>query len=156
MLRSLASIAPSTALSRSASSKTINGALPPSSIETFRTLSAESAIRALPTPVEPVKESLRSLSSLIIGPVTKPGLVVWTTFITPFGRPMSSRTFTKSIEVNGVRAAGLRIMVQPAAMAGAILRVAIASGKFHGVINSDGPIGFFRTMIRFFPSGAVP
>ena len=156
MLRSLASIAPSTALSRSASSKTINGALPPSSIETFSTRSAESAISARPTPVDPVKESLRSLSSLMIGPVTKPGLVVWTTLITPFGRPMSSKTFTNNIEVKGVRAAGFRIMVQPAAMAGAILRVAMASGKFQGVIKSDGPIGFFRTMMRFLPSGAVP
>jgi hypothetical protein len=34
MLRNFAAIAPSTALSRSASSKTTNGALPPSSIDT--------------------------------------------------------------------------------------------------------------------------
>jgi len=36
----------------------------------------ESAISLLPTPVEPVKESLRNLSSLMIGPVTSPARVV--------------------------------------------------------------------------------
>ena len=69
---------------------------------------------------------------------------------------MSSSTFTNSIEVSGVSAAGFSTMVQPAAMAGAILRVAMASGKFHGVINKEGPTGRFRTMMRFLPSGAVP
>ena len=54
-----------------------------------------------------------------------------------------------------MRAAGLRIMVQPAAIAGAIFLVAIASGKFQGVINKLGPTGRFRTMIRFLPSGAT-
>ena len=76
--------------------------------------------------------------------------------MTPFGIPTSSKTFTNSIDVSGVSAAGLRIMVQPAAMAGAIFLVAMASGKFQGVIKSDGPTGFFRTMMRFLPSGAVP
>ena len=36
--------------------------------------------------------------------------------------------------VSGVSWAGLTIIVQPAATAGPILRVPIASGKFHGVI----------------------
>ena len=36
--------------------------------------------------------------------------------------------------VSGVSCAGLTIIVQPAAIAGPILRVPIASGKFHGVI----------------------
>ena len=44
-------------------------------------------------------------------------------------------------------------MVQPAATAGAILRVAIASGKFHGVISRHGPTGFLVTSSRDFPSG---
>ena len=33
------------------------------------------------------------------------------------------------------------MVVQPAASAGAIFRVAIAAGKFHGVINSETPTG---------------
>src|SRR5690625_5439865 len=59
MLRIFASIAPSTAASRSASSNTRNGALPPSSIEVRITVFAHSSSRCLPTPVEPVKDSLR-------------------------------------------------------------------------------------------------
>ena len=43
--------------------------------------------------------------------------------------------------VRGVSEAGLSTMVQPAATAGAILRVAMAAGKFHGVMRSETPIG---------------
>ena len=63
MLRILASTAPSTAASRSASSKTRNGALPPSSIETRSTCCAAAAINRRPTSVEPVNDSLRSRGS---------------------------------------------------------------------------------------------
>ena len=155
MLRSFACIAPSTALSTSASSKTKNGALPPSSMEVRSTWSAESLISILPIGVEPVKDSLRRRESLMIGPVTSDTREVWMTFTTPAGTPTSCSTFANSKEVSGVRAAGLRIEVQPAAIAGPIFLVAMASGKFHGVIKSAGPTGFFRTIKRFLPSGAV-
>ena len=46
--------------------------------------------------------------------------------------------------------------VQPAASAGAILRVAIASGKFHGVMKNDGPTGRCETSMRPVPSGFSP
>ena len=46
-------------------------------------------------------------------------------------------------------------IVQPAAIAGPILRVPIASGKFHGVIISVGPTGCFIVISRVAPSGAV-
>ena len=49
--------------------------------------------------------------------------------------------------------AGLITTVQPAASAGAILRVAIASGKFHGVIRKHGPTGCCDTIMRPVPSG---
>ena len=65
------------------------------------------------------------------------------TFRTPAGRPASCMTAANSWEVSGVRLADLSTMVQPAATAGAILRVAMASGKFHGVISRQGPTGFF-------------
>jgi hypothetical protein len=45
------------------------------------------------------------------------------------------------IAVSGVSVAGFKIMVQPAAIAGPILRVAIPAGKFQGVIKIDKPIG---------------
>ncbi|CAB4878739.1 unannotated protein [freshwater metagenome] len=43
--------------------------------------------------------------------------------------------------VSGVSDAGFKIIVQPAAIAGPILRVAIAAGKFQGVMSSETPIG---------------
>ena len=43
--------------------------------------------------------------------------------------------------------------MQPAASAGAILRVAIAAGKFHGVTSSATPIGWYWTRMRLAPAG---
>ena len=57
--------------------------------------------------------------------------------------------------VSGVSAAGLTTIVQPAAIAGPILRVPIASGKFHGVIIRHGPTGCFMVTSRVAPLGAV-
>ena len=74
MFRSFASIAPSTAASRSASSNTTNGALPPSSIEVRSTVSEASESSRRPTSVDPVKDSLRSRGSLISGPVVAPAV----------------------------------------------------------------------------------
>jgi hypothetical protein len=90
---------------------------------------------------------------LISGPVVAPALVDGITFRTPAGRPASCMICANSIEVRGVSLAGLRTMVQPAATAGAILRVAMASGKFHGVISRHGPTGFLVTRSRDLPSG---
>jgi hypothetical protein len=55
-------IAPLTAISISASSKTMNGALPPSSRDNFLAVPAHCCISNLPTSVEPVKVSLRRTS----------------------------------------------------------------------------------------------
>jgi len=133
MFRNLASIAPSTALSRSASSNTTNGAFPPSSIETRSTPLAACSMSRTPTSVEPVKDSLRSRGSAMIGAESREAEDEVTTFTTPAGRPTSSSSAAKASVVSGVSVAGLTTEVQPAASAGAILRVAIASGKFHGV-----------------------
>ena len=75
MLRILAIIAPCTAASMSASSNTMNGALPPSSIDSRSRLSEAWAISFLPTSVEPVNDSLRSRGSAISGPIVSPELV---------------------------------------------------------------------------------
>ncbi len=56
--------------------------------------------------------------------------------------------------VSGVSCAGLTIMVQPAANAGPILRVPMASGKFHGVMAKHGPTACLVTRIRPVPAGA--
>src|SRR5438477_8790657 len=94
-LRYLDAIAPLTAISISASSNTMNGALPPSSSETFLTVLAHCAINCLPTSVEPVKVNLRTIglvvSSLPIGPDDPV-----TTLITPLGMPARSANSHKA------------------------------------------------------------
>ena len=57
--RILATIAPSTAASRSASANTMNGALPPSSITTF-TRAARRRSSTRPTSVDPVNDTMRT------------------------------------------------------------------------------------------------
>ena len=49
-----------------------NGALPPSSIDTLRTFSADDSISLRPTSVEPVNDSFRRRGSAISGPVVAP------------------------------------------------------------------------------------
>ena len=68
-------IAPSTASSRSASSKTRNGALPPSSIDVRRTFSAHCSSSRRPTWVDPVNDSLRARPDRISGSITRPASV---------------------------------------------------------------------------------
>ena len=68
VFRYFEAIAPSTAASMSASSKTMNGALPPSSSETFLTVREHCSISSLPTSVEPVKESFFTIGFDVISP----------------------------------------------------------------------------------------
>lgn len=112
-------------------------------------------MRRLPTGVEPVKETFRSLESFRSGPEIPDAEEDATTLRTPAGRPASSMVWAKYCAVSGVSLAGLRTMVQPAAMAGATLRVAMASGKFQGVMSRQGPTGLCWTRILFLPSGVV-
>ena len=67
---------------------------------------------------------------------------------TPFGMPARSARTPMTKAESGVSAAGRATKEQPAANAGAALRVIIAFGKFHGVIDAATPIGCFRTMMR--------
>jgi len=141
LLRIFAVTAPATAASRSASSNTRNGAFPPSSIDSRSRLGADSSINVRPTGVEPVNETLRSRGSDISGLVTADAERLVTTFSTPGGSPApASSSVSRSMD-SGVSFAGLTIIVQPAATAGPILRVPMASGKFHGVISRQGPTG---------------
>ena len=87
-----------------------------------------------PTSVEPVKVSLRSRGSSMIGLETSLEDDAVTTLSTPSGSPASSRICASASIDSGVCCAGLTTIVQPAAIAGPILRVPIAAGKFHGVI----------------------
>ena len=134
MLRILAITAPSTAASTSASGNTMNGALPPSSIDVRSSPSADCSTSLRPTSVEPVNVSLRSRGSLMIGLETSEEELEVMTLSTPAGSPASSKILASASIDSGVCWAGLMTIVQPAATAGPILRVPIAAGKFHGVI----------------------
>ena len=130
--------------------------MPPSSIETRSSCSADCSTSALPTSVDPVKVSLRSRASRISGSITDAVCEVVTTLSTPVRQPRTRPAPAASDSiVNGVCVAGLTTIVQPAAIAGPILRVPIASGKFHGVIISVGPTGCFIVISRVAPFGAV-
>ncbi len=155
MLRILASIAPFTARSRSASANTRNGALPPSSIDTLSTCCADCSISLRPTSVDPVKVSLRSRGSRMIGSDTAPERLVVITLSTPSGSPASVSNAARARVVSGVWAAGLITIGHPAASAGPILRVPMANGKFHGVIAYAGPTGCCMVISRVPPDGAT-
>src|SRR5207342_1836841 len=86
---------------------------------------------------------------------TSPGAVVGTTVTEPGGAPAFARISAIASAVKGVSDAGLRTTVQPAASAGAILRVAIAAGKFQGVTSAATPTGWRTTRMRLAPDGAL-
>ena len=141
MLRILAIIAPSIAASMSASSNTMNGALPPSSIAVLSTWSAALCRSLRPTSVEPVNDTTRTRGSCSMASTTGPERRDGMTLTTPAGTPASSRIGISASMVSGVSDAGLSTTGQPAASAGPILRVAIAAGKFHGVTSTAMPAG---------------
>src|SRR3954468_4969112 len=88
-LRYFDAIAPLTAASMSASSKTMKGALPPSSIDVRFTVDALCAISFLPFSVEPVKLTLRTIGlEVISAPMADADPV--TTDNTPLGTPARS------------------------------------------------------------------
>ena len=68
-------------------------------------------------------------------------------FNTPAGMPARIASSAAASAVSGVSSAGLITTVQPAASAGATLRVIMASGKFHGVIAAHTPIGCLITIL---------
>ena len=137
---------PSTAASRSASSATMKGALPPSSSESRFTLGADCAIKSDPTRVEPVKEILRTPSLPVSSAPISAGSPV-TTLTTPAGMPArSARTPSASAEKGDVRwldhhgAAGGERRRDLAGI--------IAFGKFQGVMMPETPTGCFSVTMR--------
>ncbi len=72
--------------------------------------------------------------------------------VTPWNFPaaMATRKIAPAL------AAGCTVVLKPAASAGAILRVAIAAGKFHGVTSAATPTGRCVTSVRVPPAGASP
>ena len=146
----LQTIAPATASSTSASSKTMNGALPPSSSETFLSPAAHCFISSFPISVEPVNPSLRTAGFEVSSPpMTGASSAAPVTIDrTPGGSPASCASAAIASAESGVCSAGFKTIVQPAARAGADLRVTIAEGKFQGVIPAVTPTASFVTRIR--------
>jgi hypothetical protein len=66
-------------------------------------------------------------------------------FITPAGTPARNASSASASADSGVCSAGLTTTVQPAANAGATLRVIMAIGKFHGVMAAHTPIACLMT-----------
>ena len=118
----------------------MNGALPPSSSDTFLSVAAHCAMSFLPISVEPVNVSLRTIGFDVSSPPsTLAGPVM--TLNTPGGMPARCASSAIASAEYGVCIAGLQTNVQPAASAGPALRVIIAAGKFHGVIAATTPTG---------------
>mmetsp|Transcript_14256 Transcript_14256/g.48279 ORF Transcript_14256/g.48279 Transcript_14256/m.48279 type:complete len:299 (-) Transcript_14256:282-1178(-) len=149
-LRSLAPTSARAARSRSASSKTTKGALPPSSRATRLTPGAHCAARALPTAVDPVKLTTRTRGSPQKAAPTSAARsrAQVTTSRSPSGAPASSRSRARARAVSGVSSDGLTTAGQPAAKAGATLRVTMAAGKFQGVTAAATPTGSRSTRSR--------
>src|SRR6201984_587729 len=147
VFRYLDAMAPTTAASRSASLKTMKGALPPNSKESFLIVSALCRISVRPTSVDPVKVTFRTSGLEVISPPIARELPV-NTLKTPGGTPARSASTARARAENGVAMAGLTIIGQPAAKAGPAFRVIIAAGKFHGVTAAQTPIGSLTTTTR--------
>jgi hypothetical protein len=101
----------------------------------------------LPTSVEPVKVSLRTVGFLVISPpISFDGPVTHEN--PPFGTPARSANSHKASAENGVAVAGFTTIVQLVATAGPALRMIIAAGKFHGVMAALTPTGSLVTTMR--------
>ncbi|MCY1245146.1 hypothetical protein D9M72_582680 [compost metagenome] len=106
-----------------------------------------SAASCLPTGTEPVNETLRTMGEAMRYSDTSCG-TPHTTLSTPGGRPASWNSRAIATTALGESSGPLRMMVQPAAMAAAILRMAWLYGKFQGVKAAHTPMGSRSTSCR--------
>ena len=146
-LRNLLAPITCTARSTSASSKTMTGEWPPSSIVQRFSVSAASFCRCLPTGIEPVKDSFFGIGEASRWRETSSGTPK-TTFSTPFGSPASISARAIATAVAGVSSDGLMISEQPAPSAPATLRMTFTAGKFQATKASAGPTGSLTTSCR--------
>ena len=113
--------------------------LPPSSRNTFFTVSAPLAMMRRPVAVDPVKVIMSTRGSVVSTSPTR-----WsddaTTLTTPAGMSVSSAIEpAETVADHGVSGAGLSTTVLPAARAGPSLARLRLSGKFHGVMAPTTP-----------------
>ena len=131
---------PLAAASRSASSNTTCGDLPPSSRVILLMLATAACATFAPVAVDPVKATLSTpLCAASASPVDRSHPV--TTLKTPAGSPASVRISANATVEAGECSDGFTTHVQPAASSGASLNVSSSSGLFHGVIAPTTPTG---------------
>ena len=130
----------------------MKGALPPSSSDMRLSVGAHCAASTRPTSVDPVKVSLRTVGLAVSTPPMGRASPVMT-LNTPAGMPARCASSAIARADSGVCVAGLTMMVQPAARAGATLRVIMADGKFHGVMAAHTPTGSRVTTMRLSGQG---
>jgi len=132
----------------------MKGALPPSSRLSFLTVGAHCAARMRPTSVLPVNDRwrTRSLAHSTLPTSIEPGPSAVRMLSTPAGMPARCASSATASADSGVCSAGLMITGQPAASAGATLRVIMAIGKFQGVMAAHTPMGCLTTRKRLLPS----
>mmetsp|Transcript_1269 Transcript_1269/g.3773 ORF Transcript_1269/g.3773 Transcript_1269/m.3773 type:complete len:299 (-) Transcript_1269:2263-3159(-) len=144
--RNFAIIAPETALSISASSKTIKGAFPPSSRDSF--FNPARLANHFPTLVDPVKLIFFTTSDSVIASPTRSLSFVTIISKASLGTPASYANSTNFNAHNGVNSLGFKSTEHPLANAAATFLVTIAAGKFHGVITPTTPTGCLMTEHR--------
>mmetsp|Transcript_12235 Transcript_12235/g.24273 ORF Transcript_12235/g.24273 Transcript_12235/m.24273 type:complete len:308 (-) Transcript_12235:456-1379(-) len=149
-LRNFDPMAAFTATSRSASSNTTKGALPPSSREARLMIppSLHCLCRIFPTLVEPVK--LIFLTSSLVH-ISLPNSGVWSapngrTSKAASGMPAFLPISMRATAERGVSSEGFTTEGQPAARAGPTFLVIIARGKFQGVMKPQTPTASFTDM----------
>ena len=137
----------------SASSKTRQAPLPPSSSSVRFMVRAACSPIFTPTWVEPVKLT-QSTSSESTKAAEEAGPFPLTRLTTPGGKPTSLRMRTSSTMASGSCGAGLTTTVLPAASAGATLPAMLTMGKLYEVMQATTPRGWRLTMAPMMPPGA--
>ena len=137
----------------SASSKTTQAPLPPSSSSVRFIVRAAFSAMVTPTWVEPVKLT-QSTSSASTSAAEAAGPLPLTRLTTPGGKPTSLRMRTSSTMARGSCGAGLTTTVLPAASAGATLPAMLTMGKLYEVMQATTPTGWRLTMPPMIPPGA--
>mmetsp|Transcript_12781 Transcript_12781/g.44183 ORF Transcript_12781/g.44183 Transcript_12781/m.44183 type:complete len:269 (-) Transcript_12781:206-1012(-) len=136
---------PLTASSRSTSSKTKTGALPPSSAQKLAARPPTRAPIFEPATSPPVKSILatsRCAASAAAATWPWPG----TTLTTPGGAPASFKIAARASTEMGAISGGLMTTVFPVASATATFFVAMSRGWFHGVTTPQTPRGLRATI----------
>ena len=137
---------PFTALSKSASSKTMTGDFPPNSRDTCAKFSAEFRITCLAVCGPPVK-LMRSTKGWLVNVRPQGSPCPVTILITPGGKPASSNTFANSSMGAEACSEAFRTTVFPAASAGPIFTATRNSWEFQGTTAATTPKGSRRVIV---------